>query len=512
MTLPIVLEKKSPIPLHRQIYHEIQRLILSEIWRPGTRLPSTRDLSVRLKVSRATVCMAYEQLLLDGYLQSFTGSGTYVSREIPDRRFLKRQEEQINITPIRPVPDNLLSSFGEFLQTREEFAPEQHEQQEAGEIKSEESLVWRRILSRRVKDESLPDACGDASGLDPLRDVIAGYVSRTRGVICEAGQIVITGSKEEALDLIARMHIEENDVVAVEDPGDPTLREILLSHAADLDPIPVDGSGLMVDRLINSEHLPPKMLVLTPSCQMPLGVSLSRFRRHELMKWCVESRTLVVEDDTGNELSYGGQSLRSLQGLANGGLVIYMGTFKKILPAVRLCFLVVPKSLAVVYNRAMSLAGSRMSVPEQFATMDLITHGVLDKIVRRARASLDQKRVLIADVLRRLFGPEVQIHGGMSGTSLIVRLTRDVQPGLFGLLSQRCGVSITSTNRFYVSANHNQGEFIVNFAAARENDLIGFVNEMAAHQSQTIGRSHQIAVGEIMPVVPPPVTFNTSAG
>lgn len=388
MALTIALQKEGVIPLHRQVYQGVQRLILSEIWKPGKRLPSTRDLACRLGVSRTTICTAYDKLLEDGYVQSHVGSGTFVSHELADRRLIPTRADRVSVEPVRPVAGRLLSSFGEFLEASTDSAADESVRDDNDPAASSGSQIWLRALARQVRHAW--SVASDPQGDNELREALADYLARARGLDVEAGQIILTGSREEALSLVVRIHVSNEDLIAVEDPCDPALVEILLSHGADVDPLPVDALGLVVGRLTQSEHLPPKMLFISPSCQNPTGVSLSRSRRSELVSWCVQARTLVVEDDTGHELSYAGQAIRSLQGLAGAEHVIYLGGFSTAIPSVKSAYLVVPESLIPVYRRAKRLIGSHGFLPEQKALSELISRGLFDRIVRKLRQ--DEKR------------------------------------------------------------------------------------------------------------------------
>src|ERR687886_785266 len=78
------LDGANGVPLYRQLYDGLRRAILDGQLRAGTRLPSTRELAIDLGVSRNTVMNAFEQLLAEGYVEGQVGSGTYVSRALPD--------------------------------------------------------------------------------------------------------------------------------------------------------------------------------------------------------------------------------------------------------------------------------------------------------------------------------------------------------------------------------------------------------------------------------------------
>ncbi|HWS55899.1 MAG TPA: winged helix-turn-helix domain-containing protein, partial [Pyrinomonadaceae bacterium] len=77
-------DPRERAPLYRQLYEALRRAILAGQLKPGARLPSTRELAEDLRVSRNTVMNAYEQLLAEGYVEGQTGSGTYVSRLLPE--------------------------------------------------------------------------------------------------------------------------------------------------------------------------------------------------------------------------------------------------------------------------------------------------------------------------------------------------------------------------------------------------------------------------------------------
>src|ERR1700736_291948 len=81
---PIAIDRRAKTPMYRQLYDWFRRAIIDGQMRPGQRVPSTRGLAAELKISRIPVLNAYEQLLAEGYLETFVGAGTCVARSIPD--------------------------------------------------------------------------------------------------------------------------------------------------------------------------------------------------------------------------------------------------------------------------------------------------------------------------------------------------------------------------------------------------------------------------------------------
>jgi GntR family transcriptional regulator / MocR family aminotransferase len=92
MELPIELDASSNVPLHRQLYEGLRGAIVNAQVAPGTRLPSTRALAEALGVSRSTIISSFAQLHSEGYLQATTGSGTFVSNELPEGAFARSEQ------------------------------------------------------------------------------------------------------------------------------------------------------------------------------------------------------------------------------------------------------------------------------------------------------------------------------------------------------------------------------------------------------------------------------------
>src|SRR4029453_3510136 len=154
--------------------------------------------------------------------------------------------------------------------------------------------------------------------------------------------ITITNGMQQALDLAARVLVEPGMCVAVEDPGPPPVRRLLQSLGARVTGVPVDAEGLVVDALPSDA----RMVYVTPSHQFPLGMPMSLRRRMALLDWADRPGGVIVEDDYDSEFRFAGRPIEPLHSLDHRGLVLYVGSFSKVmLPTFRLGFLVSPPSL-----------------------------------------------------------------------------------------------------------------------------------------------------------------------
>ena len=393
MELSLLIEGRKH--LSDQVYHGIRRAILDGRLRVGERLPASRELAQQLNVSRNTVLAAYGRLLSEGYLNSNVGSGTYVAQHAStgERR------------PRERAPSGLprLSAFGRRLTPPQAIVPRRDLPFDfrpgVPELRMFPMATWRRIAARQSRRLSASTAYyGDAAGTGALRTAIARHFSRTRALHCTADDVIIVSGSQQALDIVARILIEPNDVIAMEDPGYPGAVAAFRAMGARIVPVPVDGEGICTNRLPKSA----KALYVTPSHQFPLGLPLSLRRRRELLNWAVSARAVIIEDDYDSEFRYGGRPLDALQGLDTTGSVIYLGTFSKVLfPSLRLGFIVPPRSLHSPIVSVKWLTDRHTEISEQQVIATFIAEGHFGRYIRRMQRVYFERQ---STLLRALAG------------------------------------------------------------------------------------------------------------
>jgi GntR family transcriptional regulator/MocR family aminotransferase len=290
-------------------------------------------------------------------------------------------------------------------------------------------------------------------------------------VKCNAEQIIIVGGSQQGIDLITRLLIDRGDWIAVEEPGYLGARRAFLAQGASLFPVSVDQSGLMVSELTKNIIPPIKLVYVTPSHQFPTGAVLSLPRRLELLAWAQKTGTMIVEDDYDSEYRYGERPIPALQGLDQGGSVIYIGTFSKVLfPALRLGYLVLPQNLVYVFARAKWLADRQCSLLEQYALTDFITEGHLERHIRRMRSLYDQRRQTLVQSLFSHFGDTVTILGENAGMHLMVKIDTNLSDDEVVQRAAIAGVSIGAAYPQYLKDSPGR-EFILGYAELNEQQI-----------------------------------------
>jgi GntR family transcriptional regulator/MocR family aminotransferase len=490
MDIAITLDSQSDTPLHRQLYEEIRRAILSGRLAPRTRVPSTRSLAESLGISRATVTSSYDYLLSEGYLEAVTGSGTYVCKTLPDELLrTQRRTPDRGIEPERqPARKPLrvrLSRLGASLYEKDwlDYGGAEPEIQFSfgrPDLEHFPMRIWLQLFNQRAKQLQLSelDCPSQSCGYAPLREAVARYLGRARAVQCKMDQVIIVSGSQQALNLVARLLVDRGDAVAVENPCYIGAKKILEVQGANLTPVRVDNSGMVVSEIPPVPNL--KLVYVTPSHQFPTGVVLSLPRRLELISWAKKYSAYIVEDDYDSEYRYVGRPVPALAGLDNDQTVIYMGTFSKVLfPALRLGYLVVPEHLLDVFARGKWLVDRHSPLLDQQVLTDFINQGHLDRHIRRMRTRYQHRRGLVMDELRKAFCDRVSILGENAGINVLVRIKSHLPDQRLVEDCRVAGVGIASTQAFYVG-DSPRGEFLINYGGVSDEQLCEGIRRLAA--------------------------------
>ncbi|AFY53119.1 transcriptional regulator with HTH domain and aminotransferase domain [Rivularia sp. PCC 7116] len=483
MDLAIILDSNLSKSLHQQLYEQLRQAILSGRLAPGERIPSTRFLAKSLSISRFTVTTSYEQLLSEGYLETVKGAGTFVCQQIPDNLIeLKPIEciEKSNASSIK------LSQYGKTLADIENVPRISEPKLQINFRYGTPALsefpikIWRRLLSRYCNASfNWLDYSQEPNGYQPLREAIKRYLARCRAVNCEPEQILITNGTQQALDLILRLLIEPRETIAIENPGYLSARIIFETQQAQILPVSVDSSGLLVKELANQTEKNVRLVYVTPSHQFPTGAILSLPRRLELLNWAQQNGALIIEDDYDSEFRYGEKPIPALQGLDTSDSVLYIGTFSKVLfPSLRIGYLVLPRSLVAIFARAKWLSDRHLPILEQQALTDFIESGYLERHIRKMRSIYNQRRQTLVKAIKKHFGKRAQILGEKAGIHVMVRFKSSLSDEEIIKSAAKVGIGMMSAKPHYLTA-HSRCEFIFGYGELTETQLTEGIRKLA---------------------------------
>ncbi|MCP4361503.1 MAG: PLP-dependent aminotransferase family protein, partial [Chloroflexi bacterium] len=282
--------------------------------------------------------------------------------------------------------------------------------------------IWRRLLARYLStDDVMLSRYGSVAGYLPLRQALADYLHRWRGVHCHADQIVIVNGAQQALDILTRLCLSAGDEVLVETPGYGQAFSVFRLNNAILKPLPVDEAGFPVEKI--PEDSQARLVFVTPSNQFPRGGTMPVSRRLALLAWARQHKALVIEDDYDGELRYDGRPLSALQGLDEDGRVIYLGTFSKVLfPALRLSYAVLPPGLVRPFTQAKALVDRGAPTLTQAAVADFITESHFERHLRHLRYAYGRRRQILVNELKKHLGEQVSFTDVPAGLHIMLYL------------------------------------------------------------------------------------------
>lgn len=435
------LQKELPEPLYSQLYHWIKKEIEEGRLLPGTKMPSIRQLTIFLKISRNTVEAAYQQLQSEGYLESVPKSGIWVA-EIEKLSWHSIAVEH----PILPECKSSNEVLVDF---------------EYGNVDLEKFPLkrWKKCLADAVDQESnWLFKYGEKQGETALRREISKYLLQSRGVRATPDQILITSGTQATIALLCQLLALREEILAMEEPGYSGVRSVFEDQGCVIEPIPVEKDGLSVEHI---QLCRAKAVYVTPSHQFPFGMVLSIAKRMRLLKWAYQTGGYIIEDDYDGEFRYRGQPIPSLKSLDEEERVIYLGTFSKsFLPSARLSYIVLPPSLMTQYSTKLADYNNSVSPIIQRALAFFMQSGEFERHIRRMRKMYQKKHQVLLSSIDKYMKTRVEIVGEKSGLHILLKLKGISASDLIehGLAK---GVRVYSPARFWLYPNSDSTSYII---------------------------------------------------
>ncbi|MFZ5643515.1 MAG: PLP-dependent aminotransferase family protein [Bacillota bacterium] len=423
--LGIELRRSSAVSLARQIYQALRNQMTEGRLKQGEALPSTRELSRQLSVSRNTVCEAYEMLSAEGFIESRQGSQTRVANGL--------LLEKTDLT-VENTEESVSSTFSCHV----DFRTGQPD------LRYFPKSLWLQYI--RKASEDLPQeywGYSGTEGIPALRKEIADWVFRSKGMTVRPQDIFVTSGATQALHVLAELLSAYGKDIMMEDPCHIGMLRVLQGKGFNILPVPVDKQGLQTDSLRKGSAC---AIYVTPSHQFPLGGILPAARRAALIRFARENDLFIIEDDYDSEFRYCGPPVAPLCTM-DPQRVIYVGTFSKILyPALRIGYVVLPHKFHSQWRYLRRHVDVQNPPFEQAALAEYLRTRKLDRHVRQMRKLYGQRREILLQSMEEYFGRVWYPWGDASGLHLALEF-----PGLhfdenFTLRYKEFGIHITSVD------------------------------------------------------------------
>jgi GntR family transcriptional regulator/MocR family aminotransferase len=500
------VDRGSSRPLHAQIYAGFRTAILDRSLRAGERIPSTRTLARELGVSRIPALNAYSQLLAEGYFESRTGAGTFVSSSLPG--FVEESETDRERAGVnghaRSSAARARNGTRNGAARGWQKAPSSRRKSTAGSRTRVLALrtatlpqhtrppwfggtgafsfsqpgvdafplhVWSKIVARYWRNVSMSALeYGDPMGQRSLREAIATYLRTSRSVRCEWQQVMIVSGSQQALDVTTRVLLDAGSPVWIEEPGYWLARNILTSAGCRIVAVPVDRDGLNVEAGIAACRR-ARAAIVAPSHQFPLGATMSATRRLQLLEWARRESAWIIEDDYDSEYRYDSKPIAALQGMDRSERVIYVGTFSKVLfPALRVGYVVMPPDLMrhfIAVRHTMDVGPPHMI---QAVLADFLNEGHFSRHIRRMRQIYAERRDVLINCISEQLSGVLEVQGAQAGLHLTVTLPRGAKDRAICAMAAERKLWLWPLSPTYIGAGARHG-FILGYAGVTAQEI-----------------------------------------
>ncbi|HKD95713.1 MAG TPA: PLP-dependent aminotransferase family protein [Gaiellaceae bacterium] len=450
----VALDRAKPTPLARQLEEQLREAIQSGRLATGQQLPSTRMLADELGISRGVVVRAYAQLGAEGYLAVRQGAYHHVTAvrtpqlAIAPPAETKRERVRYDLRPERP------------------------------DVTQFPRRQWQRSLRQALLTATDAEVgYSDEHGLRPLREEIARYLARARGLAVTADSVVITAGSTHALTMIARvLHVRGEREIAFENPSHRILHSVARRNGLEPLGIPVDDEGLVVDELRRSGA---SAVVVSPAHQFPTGLAYGTARRTELLRWAEDCNGLIVEDDYNASFRYDGTPLGALQALAPERVAYIGSTSETLAPGLRLGWTVLPAHLVESVAGEIGLTILHLAALEQLALADFVRRAEFDRHLRRMRGVYRHRRDLLVRGLQQEL-PQLAVSGIAAGLHVVLELPSTAEEEEARERVSRAGIAVQTVSEHALPGYQGRRGLLIGYGAVHEQALERAALDLAA--------------------------------
>lgn len=462
------LSRRGSQPRYLFLYSQIRDDIIQGTIKENVKLPSKRKLAQSLGVSVVTVEKAYEQLEAEGYIHARQRSGYFVS--------------------------NIGASFFTFKQAiGSDSGPENKILEDASEEDALTDLQANRSISRefpvttwlKVLRQSISENRSDLfktipyHGLPALRQALAHYLFRSRGMQVHPDQIIIGAGTEYLYSRLIQL-LHPHSKFVFENPGYQKLARIADNYHAAWTYCNVDRQGLIVSRLRATGG---SIVHTSPANSFPAGFTMSLARRTELMQWVYEKpNRYIVEDDYDSELRFEGRPLPPLFAYDSKERVIYLNTFSKtLMPSLRISYMILPPHLLQRYRETMSFYSCTVSGLEQHALAHFIDEGYFERHLARLRIHYRKQRKAVMQAIQSSdLAEKSRIIENNAGTHFLLYLNTSLTKREIKQAVAKHGINLALLDdycfRYYPEARR---VLVVNYASLSADEVKDTVNKLA---------------------------------
>lgn len=464
----------------KAVYLQLAEAVLSMIKKgrlhPGQKLPSSREVANLLHINRITVSKAYEELQMQGWLESYTGRGTFISLHVPEVKLLRdvvipapSQKAGFLIEP-KPYLNNIISAVNAEFHLDDGF-PDPKLAPIKELYRAYRGQLTRSNLYQKFGSYSYPE------GSTFYREILSHYLNETRGLKTTANNILSVKGTLMGINLVCNSLIETGDIIVSGVPG-WNKAELNFIHAKAVHiTIPVDEHGLVTEELKKiCKKRKIRMVYVTPHHHYPTTVPLRIDRRLELLRLANKYGFIIFEDDYDFDFHYKHRPLLPLASMDENGMVIYCGSFSKSFsPAFRMGYIVASKNVIEHLAKVRVLLDRQGNHILDNAVAELLNDGTIQRYIRKALIVYEDRRNFFCDLLYNELGDIVNFAIPEGGMSVWTEFDKSIDLDLLARKAYLKGLYL-SDGKIHQYSNYKRNAVRLGFASSTQEELVKSVN------------------------------------
>ena len=417
------LKINDDAPIYIQIKNHIIESIQKGDLKKNSKLPSTRESSKLLNVSRNSVIAAYEELESENIIITKRGIGTFVIAENPSLK-----------TGYHISYDSIITEYASTLRSLDIIKTELPYKKGMISFKSiapESSLFNLDDFKRSFLDAFSFEGVnlinyGYAKGYKPLIDYFFDYMTE-KNVSLENKDLVITNGFTEALHIVLSTLTNKGDIIVCERPTHNTSIKIMKSLGLKIIQVDLNQDGMNIEQLKNVlSNNKVKLGYLIPSYNNPTGIVTKVKRRKEIYNIFKKYSIPIIEDGFNEELLYSSSPIEPLASLDTGGNgIIYIGSLSKILfPGLRIGWILADKTLIDIFESVKRGLNIHTSFLDQSLFYYYLKSGSFGKHIKNVRKYYKDKFNLVMSMVEKYI--QYEYVTGEGGLHIFVKLKNNI--------------------------------------------------------------------------------------
>ncbi len=455
----VSMDRTNAKPLYIQLYDYIKSEIINNRFKAGHKLPSIREATSLLNISKTTIENTYNQLIVEGYIENIPKRGFFVN-EIGSYKYSKE------FTPSHSFEK---SDSDEYIYRNNGTDPS-----------SFNLNLWKKLYNKTLSEEITNIYTGGyVQGEYELRYEISEFVNNLRGGKTNPEQVIVGAGIQYLLGILAGILKNDEFIqangdyrsVSIESPGYRKAEFIFEDYMFNINHILVNEKSLSIDSLYNMNT---KLIYVSPSHQYPLGKVMPINKRLELLSWAYSVNGLIIEDDYDGIIRYDGMPIPCLQGLDNNDCVVYLGAFSKtLIPSLRVSYMIIPKKLIASYQKIKDKYTQSTSKIDQIVLSLFMKDGHMSRHLRRIRRIYKKKNNIITSYINKNYSNKIKIINSDSGFHLVLEVSTHKS-------TQELYDNCKKNNILIEVINHNPNKVLLsfNYSGIVEDDLQNFVDKL----------------------------------